>query len=102
MRWWDRWGGPSISRDLVIYGVGLEGFVEERRIIIWSTISEGKHVLWESRTVCLRKQIPRIESKRLFLSLLGKMSAEVKAYKVCYGEEVTKRVWRGLQRVGVG
>jgi len=102
MRWWDRWGGPSISRNLVIYGVGLEGFVEERRRIIWSTISEGKHVLWESRTVCLRKQIPRTESKRLFLSLLGKISAEVKAYKVCYGEEVTRRVWRGLQRVGVG
>lgn len=102
MQWWERWGGPIISRNLVLYGVGLEGFVRERRRIIWSTISEGKHVLWESRTVCLRKLIPWLESKRLFLQLLGKMSEEVKAFKVCYGEEVTRRVWRGLQRVGVG
>lgn len=102
MQWWERWGGPIISRNLVLYGVGLEGFVRERRRIIWSTISEGKHVLWESRTVCLRKLIPRLESKRLFLQLLGKMSEEAKAFKVCYGEEVTRRVWRGLQRVGGG
>lgn len=50
----------------------------------------------------LRKQIPRLEPERLFLQLLGKMSAEVKGFKMCFGEEVTRRVWRGLQKVGVG
>lgn len=33
----------------MLYGEGLEGFLNEHRVI-WSTISEGKHVLWEWRT----------------------------------------------------
>lgn len=102
MQWWERWRGPIITRDLVLYGLGLEVFDAERRRVIWGTISEGKHVLWEWRTMCLRKQIPRLEPERLFSQLLGKMSAEVKGFKMCFGEEVTRRVWRGLQKVGVG
>ncbi len=62
--------------------------------------SEGKHVLWEWRTMCLRKQIPRLEPERLFSQLLGKMSAEVKGFKMCFGEEVNRRVWRGCRRLG--
>ncbi len=29
--WWARWGGPKITRNLILYGGGLEGFVKERR-----------------------------------------------------------------------
>lgn len=65
-------------------------------------ISEGKHILWEWRTVCLRKQIPRLAPERLLSQLLGKMTTEVIAFRECFGEERTRKVWGGLRRVGVG
>ncbi len=58
-------------------------------------VSEGKHVLWEWRTDCLRKQMPRLASDALFMRLLSKNAAEVKAFKCCLGEEKTKEVWGG-------
>lgn len=93
--WWERWGVPKITRNLVLYGEGLEGFEKEGRRVIWVVVSEGKHVLWEWRTDCLRKQTPRLASETVFLRLLSKIVAEVKAFKCCFGEEKTKRVWRG-------
>lgn len=51
----------------------------------------------------LRKQIPHL-AERLFLRLLGQMSAEIKVFKEYYGKEETRRIleYPLLQRVVVG
>ncbi len=94
MAWWERWGGPKITRNLVLYGEGLGGFVKEGRRVIWVVVSERKHILWEWRTECLRKQTPHLASETLFLRLLGKIAAEVKAFKYFFVEEKTKSMGR--------
>ncbi len=40
-KWWERWRGPIITRDLVLYGLGLDVFDAERRRVIWGTIQRG-------------------------------------------------------------
>jgi len=102
IKWWEVWEGPKITRNLVLYGEGLGPFERMGRRVIWGVISEGKHVLWEWRTTCLRKQIPLLAPERLFSRLLGKMRVEVEAFKECFGEGITKKTWGGLSRVGVG
>lgn len=101
-RWWRKWGGPVIRRDLVLRGEGLKEMGQEHRKVVWGVISQGKYILWEWRTTCVKKQLPRMVPQRLFGRLLGKIVIEVKAYKECYGEEEARRVWGGLPRVGVG
>ncbi len=39
--------------------------------------------------------MPRLASDALFMQLLSKNAAEVKAFKCCLGEEKTKEVWGG-------
>ncbi len=95
-------GGASIRRDLVLRGEGLKEMGQEQRKVVWGVISQGKYILWEWRTACGKKQLPRIVPERLFGRLIGKMVIEVKAYKECYGGEEVRRVWGGLPRVGVG
>lgn len=75
---------------------------QEHRKVVWGVISQGKYILWEWRTTCVKKQLPRMVPQRLFGRLLGKIVIEIKAYKECYGEEEARRVWGGLPRVGVG
>lgn len=31
MRWWEKWRGPIITRDLVLYGLGLDVFEVQQR-----------------------------------------------------------------------
>lgn len=100
--WWREWGGPLITRDLVLYGVGLGNMEKERRRVVWVAVSEGKRILWEWRLRCLRKQLPGLEPQKLFSTFLASLVKEVNGYKSVYGEEKMRGVWGGLPRVGVG
>lgn len=80
----------------------MKDLEKDQMRIVWGVISEGKNILWEWRTACLKKQLPRMLRERLFSRLLGKMVKEVNIYKEFYREDEVKRVWGGLPRVGVG
>lgn len=100
--WWSEWRGPMITRDLVLYGSGLRKVENDRRRVVWVVVSEGKRILWEWRSRCLRKQLPSIEPQSLFWALMASVSKEIKGYRAAFGEEMVERVWGGLARVGVG
>lgn len=100
--WWREWGGPPITRDLVLYGSGLGKVEKDRRRVVWVAVSEGKRIFWEWRLRCLRKQLPCIQPQKLVSAHMARLSKEVKGYRTLYGEEKMKRVWGRLPRVGVG
>ncbi len=102
MAWW-RGGEGLKSQGIWFYmGKGWEVRKGGQERVIWVVVSEGKHILWEWRTECLRKQTPHLASETLFLRLLGKIAAEVKAFKYFFVEEKTKKVWGGLTESGGG
>lgn len=84
--WWKDWRWPSIKRELVLKCEGLKDLEKDRRRVVWVVNSEGKYILWEWRTTCLKNQLPRMFPERLFCRLLDKIVTEVKMYKECYGE----------------
>lgn len=101
-KWWKEWRWPSFKRELLLREEGLKDLEKDQMRIVWGVISEGKNILWEWRTACLKKQLPCMLRERLFSRLLGKMVKEVNIYKEFYREDEVKRVWEGLPRVGVG
>lgn len=52
--WWKGWGGPVLTRDLVVWGVGLRRIRGERRGVVWRIVTEGNLVLWGGRGRALR------------------------------------------------
>lgn len=96
-RWWENWEGPHITRDLVLKGEGLKDLAKDRRRVVCGIISEGKNILWEWRTECVRKQLQCFSTKRLFSCLLSKIAKEVICFKLYHGEEESRKIWGGYR-----
>jgi len=71
-----------LTRNLVIYGEGLERQRDDVRKGVWIIVTEGKRFLWNHRTSMLRVKKPRMDSKLIVCCVLTRVQVYVGEGKI--------------------